>query len=69
MPRFYVEIAHKGKVVHSCQVSAATDGEAIDLGWDQFDPEGRVDFLDTSHNAWVTEIRASGDHAAYKPAG
>lgn len=54
--RYYVEIAHQGRVVFYRTLTATSRGEAIDLAWKDFAPDGRIDFFDTSHNAWVEEL-------------
>lgn len=56
MRRYYVEITTRGKVVFSRFFEAETEARAFDLAWDAFDPEGDVDFLDTSHNAWMMDV-------------
>lgn len=56
MGRYYVEIATKGQVVFSNTVAADTEAEAFDRTWEAFDPAGKIDFLDTSHNAWMKQV-------------
>lgn len=56
MPHYYVHIETKGKVVFSHTISADTRAQAFDRSWDAFDPEGTIDMLDTSHEAYIKEV-------------